>query len=325
MPSLQPGTGLILLAVMTMAAMVASFVWVLSGHRELERRRQRLGTLVQRYRPEAAPVARKSLLLDQRHVPRAGNLLARLTGIDTARTDIYPMPWQWVLAAGLILGMILGLYLTLGLGMSVLVGLTVAGAVGVLGPRTVLGSFVRRYEQKLLVQLPDALGMIVRGVRSGIPLGASIGSVAQQGPQPTAAEFARLGDDLHMGIDFDRALFQMAERCGLAEYSFFAVAVGLQSQTGGSLTDTLENLSDVIRKRVALQMRAVALASEARTSAAILVAVPFVAAGAITLLNPDYIGTLFADPRGHYILGGAVLMLGMGVLSMRLLLARMLR
>lgn len=325
MSALQVGPGLVLLGVTMMVALVASFLWVLSGQREVERRQERLGALAQRYRPDRKASARKSLLLQPRYTRRSADLVSLLTGVDTARSELYPIPWQAVSLGGLVAGAAAGLVATLGLGTSTLVGVLVTVALALLAPRAVLGHFVRRYEHKLLIQLPDALGTIVRGVRSGIPLGASVGAVARQGPQPTAAEFERLGQDIAMGTDFDRALFDMAERCGLPEYSFFAVAVGLQHQTGGNLTDTLENLSDVIRRRVALQTRAVALASEARTSAAILVAVPFIAAGALTVLNPDYIARLFGDPRGRYILGGALLMLVLGVVSMRLLLARMLR
>lgn len=325
MPPLSPGMFLAVAAAMAMALLMGTFLWVIAGHREMGRRRQRVGALVKRYRPAEKKTQRPSMLIEERPELFGNGLLASITGVDRARTHVYPMPWQGAFAIGIGIGGLLGLWLVLGVGMSVMIGILVALGLGIVAPRMILAGFIRRYEHRLLIQLPDALGMIVRGVRSGIPLAASIGSVAEQGPQPTAAEFEKLGHDLHMGVDFDRALFNMAARCGLAEYAFFAVAVGLQSQTGGSLTGTLENLAEVIRKRVALQMRAVALASEARTSAGILVAVPFVAAGAVTLLNPEYIGTLFTDSRGHYVLGSAIFMMGCGIMTMRMLLQRMLR
>jgi tight adherence protein B len=112
----------------------------------------------------------------------------------------------------------------------------------------------------------------------------------------------------------------MARRSKMAEYRFFATAISLQMQTGGALSETLENLADVVRKRVALKARAMALASEARTSAMVLAALPFVSGTALWVLNPDYIGKLFQPGLGQEIFSAAVLSLGLGLLVMRSLI-----
>jgi tight adherence protein B len=108
----------------------------------------------------------------------------------------------------------------------------------------------------------------------------------------------------------------------VAEYRFFATALSLQNQTGGGLSETLENLAEVIRKRVALKQRGYALAAEARTSAGILAILPFFTAGALAVMNPGYLGLLFNDPGGQRILAVASGLMLLGILSMRSLIRR---
>jgi tight adherence protein B len=112
----------------------------------------------------------------------------------------------------------------------------------------------------------------------------------------------------------------MAQRTGLPEYQFFATALSLQAQTGGGLTETLENLADVIRKRVALRSKAYALASEARASSMVLAALPFVSGLGLAVLSPDYVGVLVFEENGRNLLGIAALSLATGVLSMRIII-----
>ena len=114
----------------------------------------------------------------------------------------------------------------------------------------------------------------------------------------------------------------MAARNRLPEYRFFATALALQSQTGGGLTETLENLAEVIRKRLALQSRGYALASEARTSAGVLTALPIFSCLALAVLNPDYIGSLFEPGSGQTLFGVTVVWLGTGMFVMRLMIRK---
>lgn len=182
-----------------------------------------------------------------------------------------------------------------------------------------------RHADKLYRQLPDTLSMIVRSVRAGIPLQEALRGVARESMEPTAKLFSRVADQMAIGIRLDDALREGAARSGVAEYGFFSVALTLQAQTGGSLAETLDNLADVIRKRVALRQRAIALASEARTSAYVLAALPVVTGLALSVLNYAYIRPLFDTPGGNRVLFLAIGMLGTAGIVMRFMIKRSLR
>ncbi len=171
-------------------------------------------------------------------------------------------------------------------------------------------------------QLPDALAMVVRSVRAGIPVSEALRTVACEMPEPTGGEFRRLSDALGIGIPMEEALLGLARRSGLPEYGFFKVALTLQGSAGGNLTETLENLADVVRKRVATRARGLALASQARASAYILAVVPVITAGALLVIDPGYLRLLFEDPRGRTILAAAVLSLLTGLGTMKLIIRR---
>ena len=188
--------------------------------------------------------------------------------------------------------------------------------------RWAFGWLDTRRIETLFRQFPDALGMVTRAVRVGIPVSEAIRSVAREGPKETAAEFQRIADRLSIGLPIDQALAETAHRNGVPEYRFFATALALQSQTGGGLGETLENLAEVIRKRVALKERGYALAAEARTSAGILAALPFFTAGVLAVLSPGYVAMLFTDPSGQRVLAAAIGLLLIGILVMRSMIKR---
>lgn len=191
--------------------------------------------------------------------------------------------------------------------------------------RLLAGRAEAQRRQLLYAQFPDALGMIVRAVRVGVPVTEALRVVAREALEPTAQEFARLADLVAIGQPLDEALSAMARQSGLPEYRFFAVALVLQNQTGGSLNETLDNLADVIRRRVALRARARALATEARTSAIVLGCLPVLAMAGLYLVSPDYVLMLFNDPSGQQVLAAACGLLLCGVLVMRGMLRRSLQ
>ena len=168
----------------------------------------------------------------------------------------------------------------------------------------------------LFRQFPDALGMIVRAVRVGVPLGRAVSLVAEDCENPTAAEFRQLSEEVAIGLPLADALRAMGARNQLTEYRFFATALALQSQTGGGLAETLETLADTIRKRVAVKMRGHALASEARASCYVLAALPFVVGTLIYVVNPAYISVLFTTPPGLKLLGLAAISFSVGLYLM---------
>ena len=170
---------------------------------------------------------------------------------------------------------------------------------------------------KQRAQFPDALAMIVRSVRVGIPVAEAMHIVANEAHEPTARSFGELASEISIGVPLETALPRLAERSGLAEYRFFSTAIALQAQTGGGLSETLENLADVIRKRIALRARGQALASEARASGYVLALLPLVVGSALYFINPGYIGVLFNDETGRRLFGVAVVSLSCGLYSMQ--------
>ncbi len=248
-----------------------------------------------------------------------GPKLAALFGFDPALAGHYVLrPWV-ALAATFVAA-----------GVATKLGSSLAGNLAWLGlpvgwvvlSRAFFNWCRRRRADALFQQFPDALAMIVRAVRVGIPVTDSIRAVGRELDPPTGPEFARLSEELAIGMTLDDALRAMAGRNKLQEYRFFATALSLQSQTGGGLSETLEGLADVIRKRVGVRQKGEALSSEAKMSSIVLGALPPFAAVALWVLNSEYITVLFTEPLGQKILAGAVVMLGLGIMSMKTMIRK---
>jgi tight adherence protein B len=174
-----------------------------------------------------------------------------------------------------------------------------------------------RYQAQLFKQLPDAMGLILRAIRAGLPMGEALANVARELPSPSREEFALVVSNIAIGQPIDTALLGLAERSGLTEYYFFAVTVGLQAQTGGNLGETLENLAEMVRKRVQMVAKVKALTGEARVSAIIISALPFVLGALISMLTPGYLNPLIETDFGF-----RLLLIGAGMLTMGLLVIR---
>lgn len=243
--------------------------------------------------------------------------VAGVFGFKLSHRDQYSMKWPVVVVIGLVVGRI-----AVAMGAGVFGGLAwvLMPVAAIAVSRSMFASMVTKRKGALRKQLPDAIGLIVRAVRVGVPVSEALRGVAKECPVPTSIEFGRLVDDLSMGTALETGLRGMADRNGLPEYGFFAAALSLQAQTGGGLAETLELLADVTRKRVAMQSRGYALSAEARTSSMILGGLPFVSGGATYLGNPGYIGILFTDPTGQMILGLALLSLFIGMFVMRMII-----
>ena len=204
---------------------------------------------------------------------------------------------------------------------SKIVGTVAAPALGFAGAvffaRLLFRMESSRYQTKLFRQLPDAMGMILRAIRAGLPMGEALANVSRELDSPSREEFAQVVSNITIGQPVEAALFGLAERSGLTEYYFFAVTVGLQAQTGGNLGETLENLADMVRKRVAMVARVKAATGEARISAIILSSLPFAVGGLISLLKPGHLDPLIETDFGFRLLLIGGTMLGMGLLIIR--------
>jgi tight adherence protein B len=244
---------------------------------------------------------------------------AALFGIDPFQRDALPVHWAVVIGGALALSAGTALLLQEVFGALAFAAIP-AGCL--FGSRWFFGWVEGRRKDKLFRQFPDALAMIVRSVRVGVPLIEALRIVARESPEPTGPDFTGLIERIAIGRSMEDAVNDLARRSGLPEYRFFATVLALQSQTGGSLTGMLENLAQVIRKRLELKERGHALSAEARTSSMILAGLPFATGLMLWATNPSYIGMLFTDPLGRKILIAAVISLCIGLAIMRTIINR---
>ncbi len=249
----------------------------------------------------------------------AMSVLGAIFGFDMEKATLYPASWWIILIGTLVVAKIIEYFIGDFLGSLSLASIPV---IWVLLSRTFFGYFVKRRQQQLLTEFPDALALVVRAIRVGIPVMEAIRNVSKEAPPATAGEFARLVDQVAVGVSLEDGVREMAHRTGLSEYRFFATTLALQNQTGGTLSDTLEGLADVIRKRAALKSKARALTSEARSSSMVLSILPFVTGLMLWLINPKYIGILFTDPTGKSMLGLAIIMLTTGVITIQMIIKK---
>lgn len=176
---------------------------------------------------------------------------------------------------------------------------------------------ISRREQAFLSDFPDALDLIVRAVRAGIPVTETLQIVADEGGPRIAEEFSTIGEELALGVDMAATLKSAAHRIGIPDFNFFVVSLLLQRETGGGLAETLENLSNVVRRRKELRLKIRALTSEGRMSAKIVGGIPVLAIGAITVMRPEYMQPLIQDPTGRVLLaaGAGSIVLGMTLIG----------
>jgi tight adherence protein B len=184
-------------------------------------------------------------------------------------------------------------------------------------PRWVLGFMIARRQKKFAHQLADAIDVIVRGVKSGLPLNQCLRIIANESPEPLRSEFSSLCDAQQMGVPLDQNLQRMYERMPLAEVNFFNIVLIIQAKAGGNLSEALGNLSAVLRSRRLLAEKIKALSSEAKTSAGIIGSLPVIVAGLVQLTSPGYMTLLYTTDTGRLILVGSAVTMGMGVLVMR--------
>ncbi len=226
--------------------------------------------------------------------------------------------WMGSAVAGVVLG-IVGLVIQSGAENPLFMYL--AGAmgffVGFLGlPRWFLGMLVAGRQKKFSNQLADAIDIIVRGVKSGLPLGQCLRIIAAESPEPLRAEFQALVDSQAMGVPLEQSMQRMYDRMPLPEVNFFAIVLVIQQKTGGNLSESLGNLSNVLRARKLMKEKVKALSSEAKASAMIIGSLPIVVMCMVYFTRPSYIMILFIEPMGHLILLGAATMMSMGIFIM---------
>jgi tight adherence protein B len=189
-----------------------------------------------------------------------------------------------------------------------------------MAPRALLQRQQSRTEQKFMMLFPDAIDMVIRMLRAGLPITAAARAVGNEAPPPVSLIFRSIADQVDIGVPFEVALAAAGESVGLPDFRFFAVAVSLQRDTGGNLAATLEILGDIIRKRRTVRLRAQAATGEVRMSAAILGGLPFLVTGAFVVISPAYLRPLVVDPRGHMVVAAILVLLSLAYVTMRRML-----
>jgi tight adherence protein B len=221
---------------------------------------------------------------------------------------------QYVMVSvGLAVGMIILLFFK---GLPILLALTVGLLIGVALPHMVISNLIKRRVQKFTSKFPDAIELIVRGLRSGLPISETIGIVADELPEPINIEFRSVSDKMRIGRTLDAALQDTAARLGTPEFQFFVISLAIQRETGGNLAETLSNLAEVLRKRSQMKLKIRAMSSESKASAYIIGALPFIVFGLIWWINGTYMQTFFTDERLMIAGGVGIIWMGIGAFIM---------
>ena len=263
-----------------------------------------------------------------RSVSRSEQLKARaaaLIGVELQQAETYPVKWWLVPPIAVGLSWVIVFMASHPLGHARLLYVVGWPVVWLALTKFIFNWFNNRRNARLLAQFPDALSTIVRSVRVGIPMAEALRTVSNDSLEPTKSEFVILADKVSIGIPLDAALRELAVRIKMTEYQFFATALTLQARSGGGITQTLETLAEVIRKRVGLKARGYALTAEARTSSMILSGLPFVAGGAIFVMQRPYMNMLLFTKSGQSVLVVAVLLMGIGLGVIQFMISNVLK
>ena len=192
--------------------------------------------------------------------------------------------------------------------LALLLGLVVGAGI----PHFVVGSAIKRRVNKFNAKFPDAIELLVRGLRSGLPIGETIGVVANEVPGPVGVEFRSITDKMKIGRTMDAALQETADRLGTPEFQFFTITIQIQRETGGNLAETLANLATVLRQRGQMKLKIKAMSSESKASAYIVGSLPFIVFALIMWISPGYMGNFFVDQRLMVAGGGGLVWMGIG-------------
>jgi tight adherence protein B len=225
-----------------------------------------------------------------RYIPNPA-LLAR-------RLEMTGKPWKvkqyFIACAGVMAVVALSIIVKGGpIALAVLGGL----ALGLLIPHMAVGFFIKKRAKDFNNKFPDSIELMVRGLRSGLPISETLGIVATEIQGPVGIEFRQVCDRIRIGRTMDDALQEAADRIDTAEFKFFCITLAIQRETGGNLAETLANLADVLRKRGQMKLKIKAMSSESKASAYIVGSLPFIVFAMVYSINPDYLGGFFTDQR----------------------------
>ena len=222
---------------------------------------------------------------------------------------------QFLIGSGVMGGVVLiGAFMG---GVALLPAIGFAAAVGFGSPRWVLNFLKKRREAKFLDALPDAVDVIVRGIKAGLPLFDSIKVVVADAPEPLRSEFSAIIETQTIGMPLGDACQRLYDRMPLPEANFFGIVIAIQTKSGGNLSEALGNLSKVLRDRRKMAAKIQAMSMEAKASAGIIGALPPIVMIMVYIMTPDYISLLWTHPTGRLMLAGCVLWMFTGIMVMK--------
>ena len=232
----------------------------------------------------------------------------RQTGLEVTTTQF------WV-ASGVLGLVVFGVTALIRAPVLAMIGVPAAAAFGL--PRWILGFLAARRRKKFTEHFSDAIDIIVRGIKSGLPVHDCLKIIARESPAPLGPEFQGLVENIAMGVSVDQGLEKMYARMPTSELRFFTIVLAIQAKTGGNLAEALGNLSTVLRGRKLMREKIKALSSEATASAFIIGSLPPAVVTLISVTTPSYMAVMFSDPRGHMMLMGGGFWMALGIYVMR--------
>lgn len=224
-------------------------------------------------------------------------------------------PQQFLLRSLIIAVVVVVILLVLG--RPILLALLAGILLGLGVPHMLVSRKIKKRQMVFLKLFPEGIDLIVRGLRAGLPVAESFQVVSKEIPPPVGDLFAQISQQTQLGVPMEKALADAAKKLGLTEFNFFVTTIILQRETGGNLGEILSNLSEVLRQRQMMKLKIGALSSEARASAYIVGALPFVVWGMLSVISPDYLTPLYDDFRGNMSLAVAGGMMLFGALVMK--------
>jgi tight adherence protein B len=269
---------------------------------------------------EVAAQAQLKRILQNRNQTRMDGLAQRLIPKPALlRHRLHQTGRSWTLAqyamASLGLTLVIAVLMAVK-GLPILFALFVGLFVGIGLPHFIVGKLIKRRIAKFTARFPDAIELMVRGLRSGLPISETLGVVAEEIPGAIGDEFRSVSDKMKIGRTMEAALQETADRLGTPEFQFFVITLAIQRETGGNLAETLANLADVLRKRAQMKLKIKAMSSESKASAWIVGALPFIVFVLIWFINGKYMQTFFVDERLIIAGCGGLVWMGIGVFIM---------
>ena len=301
--------------------LTAAFYPRLAGDRQTDTRRQAIIDGVRSGQAGGKPDSHRKRSLEQvlREIEAKQRQKARVKPTLAARIRQAGLDWSKSTYIGVCAGAgaVSFTVAVLFVGLPPLVALGFGIAGGLLLPHFYVNVKRNRRFKKFTEEFANAMDIIVRGLKAGLPLADCMKIIAAEAQEPVKGEFRAVIEDQAMGMPIDEAVQRMPGRIPVAEASFFAIVITIQSRTGGSLSEALGNLSKVLRERKKMRAKIVAMSSEAKSSAGIIGILPVFVTGAIYVTTPDYIALLFTTSAGNIILAVSGFWMLMGILMMR--------